>query len=1126
MSTNGDEGRTDPSEDVIDAEVVVASAYPANGVGAKMPDITEPSTTATSESNTNKPATVSAASSSSREQSDKDIKAAIRAEVQSLSNQNNSSAQTNMAGAVSVSGAGLTSPSRGSKAAIKAEMASLKASGAPAEPGAVAVGASSVKSPVRGSKAAIKKEMASLKASGAPVEPGAVAVGSSNMKSPVRGSKAAIKAEMASLKASGAPSEPGAMAVGGSSMKSPVRGSKAAIKAEMASLKASSAPTEPGAMAVGGSSAKSPVRDSKEVIKAEMAALQESVSPREPGVISVDRTTPKADEDSKAVIKNEMEMLQNSVDAAKPGAVSVAPKMLSSADRSNSRSDRASRKARMYAANDKPPSGRSSARDEAVAVALDGSEDFKEQQVQQKIRSSPQLPAVTESRESVSSSKASLSGSAVGVARMPSKKDDVSADFTVKSMEGKEGMAGVATKTSIQESMDEMSLKEKLKQIEAETGVIAAEIVDERKLEAEFHAKIMSSAVTAEVVTEEELKAQESGGRWKLYSCILVLIAVIVGVVVGLTAGKTTDISDSDYLIELLTPISGDALLNTSTVQYRAFDWLLNNDTLLAPIKKAEERELIQRYSVATFYYSLGGERWTSQFNFLSDTSVCEWNDGSLGVFCDSSDNSTTRKIEMGANNVDGTIPRDLAGLSTLEILSLTAVGNLYGTLPSELGNINTMSFLQLVALPLSGAIPETFTQLTNIQTLNLYATGLSGALPANLFAENDALRYLVMGNCAFTGSLPSLKRQSPVQVVVVENNQFEGTIPSSFFQQPAMEQWHFSNNKLSGSIAQQIAALSKLTIVKVDGNQLTGTIPSAVGSLEDIVQLMLSSNSLSGTIPTQLANCDKLQILDLSNNQLSGELPSELGSLDKLVTLDLSSNDFVGDVPSSYAELTGLSDADFSSTALEGGFETSVCSNPSIIANIHADCGGSVPEVSCECCSTCCSDDEGCLVNLVGVCSTNANKLEVEADRGTSCSCLEDGSSVFCSETCQSCNLDGSVCAVSNQLSYEFDAETGEATVFQNTFQYVVGRNENVTFTQTAGSDNCEVEVNGEKCQLCDVSVCKSGSEGFVIDCSNIGGVNLDTCVEMEAGYLELFYFTDPSLLSGCEPLLDVLSS
>ena len=125
----------------------------------------------------------------------------------------------------------------------------------------------------------------------------------------------------------------------------------------------------------------------------------------------------------------------------------------------------------------------------------------------------------------------------------------------------------------------------------------------------------------------------------------------------------------------------------------------------------------------------------------------------------------------------------------------------------------------------------------------------------------------------------------------------------------------------------------SWLLVTFLGGSALTGSIPTEIGILSESLQKIdLRDNKFSGKIPTHLGSLKNLNYLDLENNNLSGTVPTELGAATSLEMLYLNGNNLAGSL-----------DPTFCNTDV-GFFE------------FVADCRGAAPEITCSCCTSCCS--------------------------------------------------------------------------------------------------------------------------------------------------------------------------
>ncbi|GAY50656.1 hypothetical protein CUMW_128370 [Citrus unshiu] len=114
-----------------------------------------------------------------------------------------------------------------------------------------------------------------------------------------------------------------------------------------------------------------------------------------------------------------------------------------------------------------------------------------------------------------------------------------------------------------------------------------------------------------------------------------------------------------------------------------------------------------------------------------------------------------------------------------------------------------------------------------------------------------------------------------------MEENRFEGSIPSSLGNCKKLQVLNLSSNNLNGTIPKEVVSLSSLSISLVmSHNSLTGSLPPEVGKLTNLVELDVSYNRLSGEIPSSLDSCISLERLYLGNNSFKGRIPVSLKSL------------------------------------------------------------------------------------------------------------------------------------------------------------------------------------------------------------------------------------------------------
>ncbi|KAK1290685.1 putative leucine-rich repeat receptor-like protein kinase [Acorus calamus] len=125
--------------------------------------------------------------------------------------------------------------------------------------------------------------------------------------------------------------------------------------------------------------------------------------------------------------------------------------------------------------------------------------------------------------------------------------------------------------------------------------------------------------------------------------------------------------------------------------------------------------------------------------------------------------------------------------------------------------------------------------------------------------------------------------------------------------------------NKISGSIPQEIGTLQYLTSIELYSNNLTGLIPSSFGNLTSLMELRLFRNQMSGPLPQEMANITHMSIFDLHDNDFSGQLPSQKCDGGLLQLLLVANNHFTGPIPRSLRKCTSLRRVRLEGNQLEG---------------------------------------------------------------------------------------------------------------------------------------------------------------------------------------------------------------
>ena len=133
----------------------------------------------------------------------------------------------------------------------------------------------------------------------------------------------------------------------------------------------------------------------------------------------------------------------------------------------------------------------------------------------------------------------------------------------------------------------------------------------------------------------------------------------------------------------------------------------------------------METMALSALYSSWGGAAWANNTNWLGTAGPCSIN-AWHGVECNSG--AEVRMLNLSSNNLDGTIPPYIAGLSALEEIHLTD-NKIAGTMPVELSLLGQMRAVVLDRNDLSGSIPCELGLLSGMHALVLKHNSISGTL-------------------------------------------------------------------------------------------------------------------------------------------------------------------------------------------------------------------------------------------------------------------------------------------------------------------------------------------------------------------------------------------------------------
>ena len=332
--------------------------------------------------------------------------------------------------------------------------------------------------------------------------------------------------------------------------------------------------------------------------------------------------------------------------------------------------------------------------------------------------------------------------------------------------------------------------------------------------------------------------------------------------------------------------------------QKKALKWITHEDPAYL---STNDDSLLERYALAVFYFSTHRDSWKRSENWMTETGYCLWE----GIKCFPRDQKPTEEngfepsteryddnapiisIDLSSNGIEGTIPREIAGLKSALTLDLQD-NEMSGGLPDSLSGMTSLRALLLRKNSFVGSLPEDLFKLTWLHELHLGENQFEGGIDSQI-NEMKELRNLALNENLFTGHFPNLRNLTKLLHLFLDSNEFDGRIPSWIKNLKDIRTFPIISVGFD-SLLCHVCTITNLFFpnpfsgeLDISKNKFGGSIPEAISKLTDIEHIGLGDNQLTGTIPNMFDHIQRVSRLELQNNEFSGQIPNTVTHLQGL---------------------------------------------------------------------------------------------------------------------------------------------------------------------------------------------------------------------------------------------------